>query len=78
MISEEVASIGGAAVGLSGGGITQTAVKSMFFTACMVQEAGMGLVTGVFEEGNMISGIKHTFVMMLATWLLFKFLITGI
>jgi len=61
-----------------GGGMTQEAVTAVFFYASLVQSAGMGIVTGVFEEGNMISGVKHTFVMMLVTFLIFKLLITGI
>jgi len=78
MLSEEVKSVGGGAVGLGGGGITQGAATAMFFTACMIQAAGMGIVTGVFEEGDMISGIKHSFIMLLCTWIIFKFIITGI
>ena len=78
MISEEVISSGGGEVGLGGGGITRSAVAAVFFTACMVQGAGMGLVTGVFEEGNMISGVKHSFIMILINWVVFKFLIGGV
>jgi len=65
-------------VGLGGGGITQYAITQVFFYAALIQTFGMGIVTGVFEEGNVISGVKHTFVMMLVTWLIFKLLITGI
>lgn len=61
-----------------GGGITQEAVTAVFFYASLIQSFGMGIVTGVFEEGNIISGVKHTFIMMLVTWLIFKLLITGI
>jgi flagellar protein FlaJ len=61
-----------------GGGITQKAITEVFFYAALIQSFGMGIVTGVFEEGNMISGVKHTFIMMLVTWLIFKLLITGI
>jgi len=50
----------------------------VFFYAALIQSAGMGLVTGVFEEGNVISGVKHIFIMMLVAWLIFKLLITGI
>lgn len=64
--------------GLGGGDITQYAVTQVFFYAALIQTFGMGIVTGVFEEGNVISGVKHTFVMMLVTWLIFKLLITGI
>ena len=61
-----------------GGGISQKAITEVFFYASLVQGFGMGIVTGVFEEGNMISGVKHTFIMLLITWLIFKLLITGI
>ena len=77
MLNEEAAAAGGAAVGFSGN-IKEGAVKAMFFTACLVQGAGMGVVTGVFEEGNVISGIKHSFVMLLIVWIVFKFIVTGI
>jgi flagellar protein FlaJ len=67
------------AVGVGGaGGITQKAVLEMFFYASVVQSFGMGIVTGVFEGGDFKSGIKHTFIMMLLTWLIFKLFITGI
>ena len=78
MLNSEVAASGGAQVGLGGAGFTQESVGSMFLTASIIQAAGMGIVTGVFEEGNMISGVKHSFIMMLVTWIIFKFIITGI
>jgi len=77
MLNEEAVAAGGASVGFSGS-IKEEAVKAMFFTACLVQGAGMGLVTGVFEEGNIISGIKHSFVMLLIVWIVFKFIVAGI
>ncbi|KYK29384.1 hypothetical protein AYK20_05390 [Thermoplasmatales archaeon SG8-52-1] len=67
------------AVGIGGGGGMKAAdVIGLFFYASIVQSFGMGLVTGVFEEGNIISGVKHTFIMMLITWILFKIVIMGI
>jgi flagellar protein FlaJ len=66
-------------IGVGGaGGITQKGVLDMFFYASIVQSFGMGIVTGVFEGGDFKSGIKHTFIMMLITWLIFKLFITGI
>jgi len=50
----------------------------VFYKAVVMQSIGMGFVTGVFEEGNVISGVKHVFIMTLVTWLVFKLLITGI
>jgi flagellar protein FlaJ len=61
-----------------GGGIKLEDMLSLFFYASLVQSFGMGLVVGVFEEGNIISGLKHTFVMMIITWIIFKFVIMGI
>jgi flagellar protein FlaJ len=78
MLSDEALMAGGGAVGLGGGGITTSAVTAVFFTAALVQSFGMGLVTGVFEEGNMTSGVKHIFVMLLICWLVFKIVVMGV
>jgi flagellar protein FlaJ len=53
-------------------GITQGDIVQVFFYAALVQSVGMGLVAGVFEEGNMVSGMKHIFIMILVTWCIFK------
>ncbi len=60
---------------VGGGGITQYAITQVFFYAALIQTGFMGLVTGVFEEGSVISGVKHSFIMMLITWLIFKFIV---
>ena len=79
MINEQVAGeAASSGVALGGGDLTQAAISAVFFTACIIQSAGMGLVTGVFEEGNVISGVKHSFIMMLVTFVVFKFVIGGI
>jgi len=57
------------------GGIKQEHIVPVFFYATLVQSVGMGAVTGVFEEGNVISGIKHIFIMSLVTWGTFKFVV---
>jgi len=68
MLNEGASELASATSGGSGGNqITQFAVTQVFFAASLIQSAGMGIVTGVFEEGNMISGVKHTFIMMLIT-----------
>ena len=54
------------------GGITQESVTNLFFLSAMIQSGFMGIVAGVFEEGNYTTGIKHVFVMLLVTWLAFK------
>lgn len=58
--------------------ISLSDVTHLFFYAALIQTAGMGVITGVFEQGNVISGIKHMFIMILISWLVFKFIITGI
>lgn len=63
---------------VGGNPITQEAVSQLFFTAGMIQGTLMGVVAGVFEEGTMISGIKHAFIMGLITWIILKFIVTGI
>lgn len=57
------------------GGIKQEDIIPVFFYATIVQSVGMGLVTGVFEEGNVVSGVKHIFIMVLVTWVVFKFIV---
>lgn len=57
------------------GVISKAEIIPVFFYANLAQSIGMGLVTGVFEEGNAISGVKHIFIMSLVTWIVFKFLI---
>lgn len=71
---------GEGAAGLAGargakGGITEEDIIPVFFYATLAQSVGMGLVTGVFEEGNVVSGVKHVFVMVVITWCVFKFVV---
>jgi len=47
----------------------------VFFTTTFFQSIGMGLVTGVFEEGSVVSGVKHVFIMGVITWVVFKLVI---
>jgi flagellar protein FlaJ len=58
--------------------LTQPEVGFLFLTSALIQSGLMGIVTGVFEEGNVISGVKHTFIMLLITWIIFKFIVMGI
>jgi archaeal flagellar protein FlaJ len=60
------------------GNITQYDITFVFFIAAMVQSAGMGIVTGVFEEGRISAGVKHMFIMIVITWFIFKFFVTGV
>jgi archaeal flagellar protein FlaJ len=77
------AMLGPGSGGLSGamGGsstITQYDITFAFFVAAIFQSAGMGVVTGVFEDGKIVAGVKHMFIMVLITWFIFKFLVTGV
>jgi len=58
--------------------LTQEAVLQAFYSASLVQSFGMGIVAGVFEDGNMKAGVKHAFIMVLITWVIFKFFVTGV
>lgn len=74
MTGQESAQLAGITAG--GGGIKQEHVVPVFFYATLIQSIGMGAVTGVFEEGNAISGVKHIFIMSLITWAVFKFAVS--
>jgi len=54
------------------------AITQVFFSAAIIQSGLMGLVAGVFEEGDLISGIKHSFIMLIIAWVVFKFFVTGV
>ena len=58
------------------GNITQYDITYAFYITTIIQGAGMGVVTGVFEEGKITAGIKHIFIMVFITWFIFKFFIT--
>jgi len=60
--------------GIMGGGsiASQTQINSVFYLACLVQAFGSALVAGVFEDGRYSSSVKHIFIMVLSTWLMFK------
>ncbi|HEC86831.1 MAG TPA: hypothetical protein ENI49_03060 [Thermoplasmatales archaeon] len=69
-ISETGAS---AAMGFGGGGgISIPDLVTVFFSAAFIQALGSGVIAGVFETGSPISGIKHSFILALTTWLVFK------
>jgi flagellar protein FlaJ len=60
--------------GVMGGGsmASQKEITGMFYLACIVQAFGSALVAGVFEDGRFTSSVKHIFIMVFATWLMFK------
>ncbi len=63
--------------GVMGGGSTtsQQEISSMFYLACLVQAFGSALVAGVFEDGRYTSSVKHIFIMVFSTWIMFKLLL---
>ncbi len=58
--------------------MTLSDVTNLFYYAALVQTGGMGIIAGVFEEGDIPSGVKHMFIMILVSWMIFKFLVTGV
>ena len=60
--------------GIMGGGsiASQQQVTNVFYLACMIQAFGSAFVAGVFEDGRYTSSVKHIFIMVLTTWLMFK------
>lgn len=60
--------------GIMGGGnkVSEREISSMFYLACIVQAFGSALVAGVFEDGRFSSSVKHIFIMVFSTWLMFK------
>jgi flagellar protein FlaJ len=59
----------------SGGGIAAEDITQVFFYATMMQGFFSGLVAGVFEDGNLSSGVKHMFIIVFISWVLFKFVV---
>ena len=54
---------------------SQQQITNVFYLACIIQAFGSALVAGVFEDGRYSSSVKHIFIMVLTTWLMFKFVI---
>jgi flagellar protein FlaJ len=63
--------------GVMGGGnlASQREITDVFYLACIVQAFGSALVAGVFEDGRFTSSVKHIFIMVFTTWLMFKVLL---
>lgn len=70
-LSSTISSAGG----IASNRITVSDISGLFFAASVVQSIFMGIVVGIFEERDIISGIKHIFIMVLITWIIFKFII---
>jgi flagellar protein FlaJ len=63
--------------GVMGGGsnASQQEIAGVFYIACLVQAFGSALVAGVFEDGRYTSSVKHIFIMIFVTWIMFKLLL---
>jgi flagellar protein FlaJ len=63
--------------GVMGGGsiASQKEISGVFYLACLVQAFGSALVAGVFEDGRYTSSVKHIFIMIFVTWIMFKLLL---
>ena len=71
---------GSAAEGLAttmGGGdiVGQQTIIQLFYFATIAQSMGTGLVAGIFEDGHVQSSVKHVFILVLITWIVFKFVL---
>ena len=53
-------------------------ITQVFFSAAVIQSGLMGIVAGVFEEGDVIAGVKHSFIMIIIAWVTFKFFVGGV
>ncbi|HVL87512.1 MAG TPA: type II secretion system F family protein [Candidatus Thermoplasmatota archaeon] len=78
----EVAKAVRGAQGVSFGGIrfqafdTQAFVD-VFFHAALVQGFGGGLVAGVMEGGRPVNGLKHSFLLVVISYVVFRFMLGG-
>lgn len=76
----EVAKAVSKADGVSIGGLSFKAFdeddfKILFFHAAVIQGFGGGLVAGVMSGGRLIHGLRHSFVLVLIGWVLFRLVI---
>lgn len=69
------AGIGGVVAG-GGGALSIKELVGVFFFAAIIQSFGSGLVAGVFETGDVRDGVKHSFILVLVSWLIFKVSVT--
>ena len=75
---EEMAASGAAGGGGFLGAFDLDAYKRMFFHASLIQGFCSGLIAGVMGEGSVISGLKHSLIMMTVALLIFKLLVGGV
>jgi len=63
--------------GTMGGGelVGQQTIIQVFYFATVAQSMGTGLVAGIFEDGHLQSSVKHIFILVLISWIVFKFVL---
>lgn len=66
-----VAQGGGGIAGLAKGLLTLEDYRVFYFLAGVVQGLGNGFVAGLIESGKWLSGLRHSFLMVLITWVAF-------
>ena len=76
----EVAKAVEKADGVSIGGLNfkafdQEDFKTLFFHAAIIQGFGGGLVGGVMSQGKPVHGLRHSFILILIAWVLFRLVI---
>jgi len=55
--------------------ITQSDIIQVFYFATIVQSIGTGLVAGIFEDGYFQSSVKHIFILVFISWIVFKYIV---
>jgi len=60
---------------IGGGFVAQSDIIQVFYFATLAQSIGTGLVAGVFEDGYFQSSVKHVFVLVFISWMVFKFIV---
>jgi flagellar protein FlaJ len=75
---EEMEASGAAGGGGFLGAFDLDAYKRMFFHASLIQGFCSGLIAGVMGEGSVMSGLKHSMIMMTIALLIFKLAVGGV
>ena len=74
-LSPQVSAAGGGGVPLLMSGINPVVAKQLFFHATLVQGFCSGLIAGKMSGGNVLAGLKHSLIMLVAGYLIFALFI---
>jgi flagellar protein FlaJ len=69
---EKVTASGQRAVPLSLNRETLSAYNRLFFHGALIQGFSSGMIAGVMGEGSVLSGLKHSLIMVTIAYLLFN------